>query len=90
MAAQGYPASPQKGSLIHGLETAASLPDVYIFQAGTARNTAGELVTAGGRVLAVCALGDNVSEAQKRAYTAVKKIHWHGAHWRTDIGARAL
>ncbi|MBQ5515934.1 MAG: phosphoribosylamine--glycine ligase [Acetobacter sp.] len=90
MAAQGYPASPQKGSLIHGLETAASLPDVYIFQAGTARNTAGELVTAGGRVLAVCALGDNVSEAQKRAYTAVKKIHWHGAHWRTDIGARTL
>ncbi|MBO5996397.1 MAG: phosphoribosylamine--glycine ligase, partial [Acetobacter sp.] len=54
------------------------------------RNTAGELVTAGGRVLAVCALGDNVSEAQKRAYTAVKKIHWHGAHWRTDIGVRAL
>lgn len=90
MAAQGYPASPQKDSPIHGIETAATLPDVHIFQAGTAQNATGELVTAGGRVLAVCALGDNVSEAQKRAYTAVKKIHWDGAHWRTDIGARAL
>ena len=90
MAAQGYPTAPQKGSVIQGVDTASALHDVHIFQAGTTQNASGELVVSGGRVLAVCALGNNVSEAQQRAYTAVKAIHWTGAHWRTDIGARAL
>jgi phosphoribosylamine--glycine ligase len=54
------------------------------------RNMAGELVVSGGRVLAVTALADTVRQARERAYAAVGAISWDGAHWRKDIGARAL
>lgn len=90
MAARGYPANPEKGGVITGLDNAAALPGVHVFQAGTMQNMAGELVVSGGRVLVVCALADTVQEAQKRAYAGVAAISWPGAHWRTDIGARAL
>ena len=90
MAARGYPANPEKGGVITGLDNAAALPGVHVFQAGTMQNRAGELVVSGGRVLVVCALADTVQEAQKRAYAGVAAISWPGAHWRTDIGARAL
>ncbi|WP_025861347.1 phosphoribosylamine--glycine ligase [Acetobacter papayae] len=90
MAARGYPAAPEKGAVIHGLEDAAALEGVQVYQAGTMRNMAGELVVSGGRVLAVTALADTVQQARERAYAGVAAISWDGAHWRKDIGARAL
>ena len=88
MAAAGYPGSYEKGFAINGLDSV--FPDhVKVFQAGTALAEEG-VVTAGGRVLCVCALGANVSEAQAEAYRACKQIHWDGAFTRSDIGYRAI
>ena len=87
MAAGGYPESYQKGDVINGL--AESIPDTKVFHAGTALNE-DEVVTAGGRVLCVCALGDNVAHAQALAYRRVGGITWDGAYCRSDIGYRAL
>jgi len=89
MAAKGYPASPEKGSVIKGVDEAAKLPDVQIFHAGTAVKD-GELIANGGRVLNVTATGKTVAEAQERAYAAVKAIDWPGGFYRTDIGWRAV
>lgn len=88
MAAQGYPSAYRSGDVIEGLPTEES-EDVKVFHAGT-RLEAGRVVTAGGRVLCVCALGDSVAEAQRRAYAQVEKIHWPGVHYRRDIGWRAV
>ncbi len=89
MASGGYPGSYAKGKPIHGLAGAASLPNVKVFHAGTAR--AGEqIVTNGGRVLGVTALGKHLKAAQAAAYAAVEKIHFDGAHFRRDIAAKAL
>ena len=88
MAAGGYPGSYRKGDAITGLpETAAN--DCHVFHAGTALKDRA-VVTSGGRVLCVTALGATVGAAQKRAYETVKKIHWRGAQYRTDIGYRAI
>ena len=88
MAAGGYPGSYDKGDVITGLpETAAT--DCKVFHAGTALKD-GAVVTSGGRVLCVTALGATVGAAQYRAYETVKKIHWHRAQYRTDIGYRAI
>ncbi|MCO5072748.1 MAG: phosphoribosylamine--glycine ligase [Rhizobiaceae bacterium] len=87
MAANGYPADPEKGSVIRGLDQAGD--GVAIFHAGTARKD-GELVANGGRVLAVTATGSTVSEAQQRAYAAVDRIDWPGGFCRRDIGWRAV
>ncbi len=88
MAAGGYPGSYSKGDVITGLpETAAD--DCHVFHAGTALKDRA-VVTSGGRVLCVTALGATVGAAQKRAYETVKKIHWRGAQYRTDIGYRAI
>jgi phosphoribosylamine--glycine ligase len=88
MAAGGYPGSYGKGDVITGLpETAAD--DCHVFHAGTAPKDRA-VVTSGGRVLCVTALGATVSAAQKRAYETVKKIQWRGAQYRTDIGYRAI
>ena len=88
MAAQGYPANYQKGHRITGLDYA--FPDhVKVFQAGTALSDEG-IVTSGGRVLCVCALGASVSEAQAEAYHACGQIHWDGAFTRGDIGYREI
>nr|BAL57312.1 phosphoribosylamine--glycine ligase [uncultured Gammaproteobacteria bacterium] len=88
LAAPGYPAAYRTGDVIEGLP-AEEEEDVKVFHAGT-RLEAGRVVTAGGRVLCVCALGDGVLEAQRKAYAQVEKIHWPGAHYRRDIGWRAV
>ncbi|GAN60955.1 phosphoribosylamine--glycine ligase [Acetobacter cibinongensis] len=90
MAAQNYPGKPLTGAVISGIEDANALEGVKVFQAGTQKNISGETVVSGGRVLAVCALGKTVKEAQERAYAGVKAITWDGAQYRTDIGNRAL
>ncbi|MEP6604445.1 MAG: phosphoribosylamine--glycine ligase [Spartobacteria bacterium] len=84
MASGGYPDKYEVGKTISGLEDAANLPDVQIFHAGTKRRNA-EVITAGGRVLAVTALGSTVEAARERAYEAVARIQFEGAHFRRDI-----
>ena len=89
MASGGYPGSYKKGIPIKGLEEAARVKDVVVFHAGTAMKN-GAVVTNGGRVLGVTALGGTVTEAIERAYQAVSKIRWDGAHYRSDIGQKAV
>jgi phosphoribosylamine--glycine ligase len=89
MAAKGYPGSYAKGTPIEGLDDAAALDNVQIFHAGT-KAEGSRILADGGRVLNVCALGNSVSEAQKRAYEAVDKIRWPGGFCRRDIGRRAV
>jgi phosphoribosylamine--glycine ligase len=89
MASGGYPGTYEKGFPISGVREAADEPGVVIFHAGTSRSN-DHIVTAGGRVLGVTALGRDIRDAIDRAYLAVKKIRWQGAHYRTDIGRRAL
>lgn len=89
MAAGGYPADYRKGDEIRGLEDAARMDDLFVFHAGTSRKD-GRIVTSGGRVLGVTALGATVGEAIDRAYRGVAAISWDGVHYRTDIGAKAL
>ena len=86
----GYPGSYEKGKVITGVEDAAALEDVTVYHAGTAVNEAGELVTAGGRVIDVTALGDTFEAARDRAYEACEKIRFEGKTLRRDIGLRAL
>jgi phosphoribosylamine--glycine ligase len=88
MAAGGYPGDVRKGDVIHGLDTAATLPG-KIFHAGTSLND-GNVVTSGGRVLCATALGQTVSEAQAQAYALLQTVHWEGEYHRTDIGYRAV
>jgi phosphoribosylamine--glycine ligase len=88
-AALGYPDAPQSGSVIAGVEKAATEKDVIVTHAGTKR-AKGELVAAGGRVLNITALGADVREAQARAYAAIAKIDWPGGFYRHDIGWRAV
>ncbi|MEO5346114.1 MAG: phosphoribosylamine--glycine ligase [Magnetococcus sp. YQC-9] len=89
LAAQGYPGSYPKGDVIEGLDLAATVADTVVFHAGT-RSQEGRIVTAGGRVLGVTALGDGVAAAQTRAYEAVAAIQWPGVQYRRDIGYRAV
>ena len=89
MAADGYPESPRKGDPITGVEAADALEGVDVIHAGTAI-VDGELVTAGGRVLAVTATGSSLAEARKRAYAGVAEISFAGAHARTDIALAAV
>lgn len=89
MASEGYPGDYQKGRVIRGLEEAAALPDVKVFHAGTTMQD-GNVVTAGGRVLGVTAMGSTISAAKLQAYTAVKCIRWPGAWCRKDISDKAL
>ena len=89
LAAGGYPAGYRKGDVIRGLPQ-EEVDGVKVFHAGTARDEAGQIVTSGGRVLCVCALGDTVRDAQTRAYAMVDEIDWDGVYCRRDIGYRAL
>jgi phosphoribosylamine--glycine ligase len=89
MASGGYPLRYEKGKPISGLEAACQQPGVIVFHAGT-RWADGCLVTNGGRVLGVTALGNSLRESVDRAYRAVGHIHFEGAHYRTDIGAKGL
>ncbi|GMR05366.1 MAG: phosphoribosylamine--glycine ligase [Thermodesulfobacteriota bacterium] len=89
MSAMGYPGEYLKGSTIEGLADAARLEDVVVFHAGTATNR-GRIVTSGGRVLGVTALGDSARDAIEKAYRAVDRISWEGAYYRKDIGRKSL
>jgi phosphoribosylamine---glycine ligase len=89
MTSAGYPGSYETGRVITGVEAAAALPGVNVFHAGTALAD-GALVTAGGRVLGVQAMGADVSAAIRTAYAAVERIRFDGAHYRRDIGHHAL
>ncbi len=86
---KGYPGPYSGGVPITGIEKADSLPDVKVFHAGTAMKGS-QLVTDGGRVLGVTALGDTVADAQQRAYKAMQLVHFEGMHYRKDIGAQAI
>jgi phosphoribosylamine--glycine ligase len=90
MASKGYPGAYAKGTEIHGVEEAASVPDVTVFHAGTARSADGRLLATGGRVLGVTAIAPTVREAQALAYEAVDRIVWPDGFCRRDIGWRAL
>jgi phosphoribosylamine--glycine ligase len=89
MASEGYPGEYKKGLPIRGLDEAAAVEDVKVFHSGT-QLVDGQVVTAGGRVLAVTALGDSIAAAKLRAYTAVKCIRWPGAWCRKDIADKAM
>jgi phosphoribosylamine--glycine ligase len=89
MASEGYPGLYEKGRLIRGLDPANAMPGVTVFHAGT-KQSGNDIVTSGGRVLGVTALGGNVQMAIEKAYQAVGKIQWQGAQFRKDIGQKAL
>jgi phosphoribosylamine--glycine ligase len=87
MASKGYPASSSSGDVIVGTETLEVESDVQVIHAGTARDPEGRLVTAGGRVLAVTAVGRDVADARAKAYEGVASISFPGAQWRHDIAS---
>ncbi len=89
MASGGYPGKYEKGKVITGLEQFDDSSDVVVFHAGTKRIN-GQYLTSGGRVLGVTALGKDIQAAITNSYSAVKKIHFENAYYRTDIGHRAL
>jgi phosphoribosylamine--glycine ligase len=89
MASGGYPDAYEKGKVIHGLRDAEALDDVVVFHAGTAEQD-GDVVTSGGRVLGVTALGRDIAGAKTRAYEAVDRISFDGAYCRRDISDKAL
>ncbi|ABI64920.1 phosphoribosylamine--glycine ligase [Maricaulis maris] len=90
MAANGYPDSYEKGSLIEGVDAANLMEGVVVFEAGTGRNAAGQHTATGGRVLNVTASGETLHYAVDRAYAAVDQINWPGGFCRRDIAWRAL
>ena len=89
LATEGYPLRPRTGDVIEGLDEVASLPDVTVFCAGVGRDPDGRWLTAGGRVINVTALGDDLAAARATAYDAVSRISWPGMQYRTDIAASA-
>jgi phosphoribosylamine--glycine ligase len=89
MASGGYPGNYPKGKVINGLDTANTLPNTKIFHAGTSMKD-GQIVTNGGRVLGVTALGKDLKVAQTAAYAAVELIQFDGARFRRDIAAKAM
>ena len=89
MASGGYPGSYAKGKVIQGLREASKVKDAVVFHSGTALKD-GQVVTAGGRVLCVTGLGTTIQEAIHKAYEAVAHLSFDGAHYRKDIGWRAI
>jgi phosphoribosylamine--glycine ligase len=89
MSSAGYPGKYRKGDVITGIDEANAMEGVHVFHAGTAFQN-DHVVTAGGRVLGVTALGKDIASARSRAYNAAKKIHFDGMHYRGDIADRAL
>ena len=90
ISAKGYPGSYEKGKIISGLDSFKGLEDTVVFHSGTATNNKGELITSGGRVFGVTALGSDIRSAKDNAYRAVEKIHFDGMHVRKDIGDKAI
>jgi phosphoribosylamine--glycine ligase len=89
MASEGYPGSYEKGKVIEGLDAVAAMDDVYVFHAGT-RLLDTQIVSSGGRVLGVTALGDTIADAKRRAYEAVNGIRFENAYFRRDIADKAI
>lgn len=89
LASGGYPGKYEKGKVIKGLDKLKDEKDIFVFHAGTSYNN-GDIVTSGGRVLGVTAIGDGIKEARDKAYKAVGKIKFDGMHYRKDIAERAL
>ncbi len=89
VASPGYPASPRTGDPVTGLDAAAEVPGVVVLHAGTRRDEEGTLVSAGGRVLNVVAVGTDLAQARRAAYDAVELIELEGSQFRTDIALRA-
>jgi phosphoribosylamine--glycine ligase len=88
LASKGYPETSSNGDVISGLDT--EMTDTKVFHAGTKANENGEIVTAGGRVLCVTALGNTIGEAQAKALELCQKVTFDGAQYRKDIGYRAI
>jgi phosphoribosylamine--glycine ligase len=88
LAAGGYPDASQSGAVISGLPTEEQ-EDRKVFHAAT-KQVGDDLVTAGGRVLCACALGQDIKEAQSKAYALTNNIHWDNVYYRTDIGFKAI
>jgi phosphoribosylamine---glycine ligase len=88
MTAGGYPDAYQQGAVITGLPEKET-GDAKVFHAGT-QMQGDDIVTAGGRVLCACALGDTIKEAQTKAYELANAIHWDNVYYRTDIGFKAI
>jgi phosphoribosylamine--glycine ligase len=89
LASKGYPGKYEKGKVITGIGDLKDEEDVFVFHAGTSFDN-GSIVSSGGRVLGVTALGDDIGEAKERAYKAIGKIHFDGMHYRKDIADRAM
>lgn len=90
MAAEGYPGSYKKNTIIKNINDANAIDNSIVFHAGTAKNDNGELVSIGGRVLGITATGENIGHAKRLAYEAIDKIDWAEGFCRRDIGWRAL
>ena len=90
VASDGYPSQPRTGDIIYGVDDAESIDAVSVLHAGTALDDSGQLLTAGGRVLGVTAVGPDLSSARASAYEAAALIHFDGAHYRHDIGASQI
>jgi len=90
LVSRGYPGDYEKGKEICGLEETSLMADAVVFHAGTAHGSAGSILSAGGRVLGVTAVGNGLPETIARVYEAVKKIRFEGMHYRTDIGRKAF
>lgn len=88
LASGGYPGAYEKGKKIKGLESLKNIKDVFVFHAGTKLNDT--LATSGGRVLSIVGLGDDIKEAQGKAYDAIEKVDFEGMHYRKDIASKAL
>jgi phosphoribosylamine--glycine ligase len=90
LAARGYPGAYERDKPIAGLKDAAELDKVWVFHGGTRRDASGRIVTDGGRVLGVTAIGGSIEKAAQQAYEAIQRIHFDGAQFRRDIAARAI
>ena len=86
---KGYPGKYPTGLPITGIDKADAMPDVKVFHSRHQARRASQIVTDGGRVLGVTALGNTIADAQQRAYEAMEQIHFDGMHYRRDIGSRA-
>jgi phosphoribosylamine--glycine ligase len=89
MASAGYPGNVVKGKAIRGLDEASKLPNVKVFHAGTAIS-GDQIVTSGGRVLGITALGADIRSARESAYSALERIGFDDAQYRRDVGEKAL
>ena len=90
MASGGYPDDYETGHVIHGLDKVSEFPQVHVFHAGTKELSDGSIITAGGRVLGICGLGETLGEAISHAYSAVEHIQYQRRYYRTDIGKKGL